>query len=299
MKIKVFVTGAGGFVGSHLVPMLLDAGFEVTSLVKSEKEKKLLPTNRVVIVGDLSRYKNWPKALKGHQVLVHLAAEISSKNKQAFVRNNTVATRNLIKAAKAAKISKIILFSSAAVTSIRKDDYAKTKADQEEIVVKSKISYNILRPSMIYGPKDTKNIGWLIRMVSRLPIIPLPGGGHFGRQPVYVKDICQVVIKLAMENYKDRIFEIHGKDYITMAQMVKTILGKTKRRRLTLPIPLGFLLLAFWLGERILNNPKFTTDQIKSLISGEKFTGDSWWKTFDIIPTSFEKGVQEMVKKKN
>lgn len=298
MKKKVFVTGAAGFIGSHLVPMLIENGFVVTALVRSKLEKKKQALEASIIVGDLAKVGSWMDQLKGHNVLIHLAAEISSKDEKDFKRNNVIATTNLVKAAKRAKIKKIVLFSSAAVTSIRRDPYADTKAQQEEIVRISKIPNHIIRPSMIYGPGDTKNIGWLIKVISRLPMIPLPGGGKFGRQPVYVDDICKIVLKLITGKYKKQIYEIHGKEYVTMAKMVQVITQKKKMRRITLSVPLVFLLMFFWLAEKIARNPKFTVDQIKSLISGEKFKGEKWWGTFDIIPTSFEAGVAKMIKDK-
>jgi len=298
MKKRIFVTGAAGFVGSYLVPMLINAGFKVTILIRLKKESKILPGGVKVIVADLSKKGPWQNKLKGHDVLIHLAAEISSTDPNMFEKNNVVATTNLIKAAKYAKIKKIILFSSAAVTSIRKDLYAQTKEKQEKIVIGSKINYLILRPSMIYGPGDTKNIGWLINLIKKLPAVPLPGGGHFGRQPIFIDDIARIVVKLVRGNYANKIFEIHGCEYVPMSKMVKVILKKSNKFRIIFPVPLHFLVGAFWLGEKLLPNPKFTTDQISSLISGEKFSGDKWWEIFDIIPTSFEAGVEKMISQK-
>jgi len=298
MRKKVFVTGAAGFVGSHLVPLLINNGYQVTALAKKSSEKKLITKLAKIVVGDLSRKGSWQKELPGNDYIVHLAAQISSKNKSEFEKNNVDSTKNLIEAAKKAKIKKVILFSSAAVTSIRQDAYAKTKSDQEKILKKSNLNYSILRPSMIYGPGDTKNIGWLIKFIKIMPIIPLPARGEFGRQPVYVNDICEVVLRLLSKNYSQKIFEIHGYEYLTLKRMVSSIIKALKITRVVLSIPVSSLLFSVALQEKILPNPKFTKDQIKSLISKEKFKGDSWWKTFGIIPTRFEAGIREMITKK-
>lgn len=296
MKQKVLVTGAAGFVGSHLVPLLLKKGYVVTALVKNAPEAKMVKLDCKMIIADLSKKGSWEDKIEDGSIIIHLAAEISSKNPSAFRLNNTVATQNLVQAAKRAKAKKIILFSSAAVTSIRLDWYAKTKKDQETIISLSKIPYKIIRPSMIYGPGDAKNIGWLIKMVKKLPIIPLPGGGNFGRQPVYVTDICRVVLKLISKNYPKNVYEIHGVEYVTMREMVKTIKQAIHSKKPTVVVPLFILESAIWFWEKALPNPKFTVDQIKSLTSGEKFSGDKWWLIFGIIPTKFEAGVAQMVK---
>lgn len=295
MKKKIFVTGAGGFVGSHLVPFLKNEGYYVSGLVRSRRESKIIKDYAQVAIGDLSVNGQWQNKIKGYDVIIHLAAEISSKTIQAFNKNNVRATENLVNAARRAGVQKIILFSSAAVTSIRQDFYAQTKKKQEEIVINSKINYLILRPSMIYGPGDTKNIGWLIKMIKRLPIVPLPGGGNFGRQPIFVGDICKIILKLIESKYKNRIFEIHGYQYVTMSQMTRIIIKKLGGFKPVISIPMFFLITAFYIGEKILPNPKFTVDQIKSLISGEKFRGDRWRETFDIIPTKFEDGINKMI----
>ncbi len=297
LRKNILITGAAGFVGTHLAPYLESKKYEVTVLVKNRKEKLQLNTKDRVVIGDLSKKGNWQKEIHGVDVIVHLAAQISAKKASLFYKNNTIATKNLIAAAKNNNIKNIILFSSAAVTSIRLDDYAKTKKDQETFIRKSSMNYAIIRPSMIYGPGDTKNVGWLISVLKKTPVVPLPGGGKFGRQPVYVKDICTIVEKIIKRGVSSEIYEIHGYEYITMEKMVKTILNKLKTRRLLINIPLTALYFAIRLNETLLPNPKFTTDQIRSLTSGERFKGDHWWKMFGIIPTKFEAGVASMVKK--
>lgn len=296
---NVFVTGAAGFVGRHLIRHLGPKNYRVTALVHNAHQKKLLPPKVKVVVGDLAQRSSWQAGLKEQDVLVHLASQISAKEREQFVKNNILATQNLVLAAKSFKVKKFIHFSSAAVTSIRLDDYAKTKKEQEEILKKSKISYVFIRPSMIYGPGDIKNVGWLISFIKKMPIIPLAGGGYFGRQPVYVTDICKIVLKLIAKDYKQKIFEIHGHEYVTLRRMITSIVKKLGVRRIIVNVPIWFLTATVAIQAKILPKPKFTVDQIKSLTSGEKFTGDTWWQTFGIMPTKFEAGIAEMIDKKN
>lgn len=292
---KILVTGAGGFVGTHLIAFLVKKNYQLTALVMTSREKKRLKGIRSVLVADLSKKGAWQKNLTGYDLIIHLAAQISAKTPDLFIKNNVVATQNLIDALKKNKVPEIIHFSSAAVTSIRLDDYARTKKTQEETVRKSKLKYTVLRPSMIYGPGDTKNVGWLIQIVKKLPIIPLPGGGEFGRQPVYVEDICKIVEKNIRAGSKNRVYEIHGVEYVSMKRMINVITKKLKTKRILINVPVILLLLAVKINESLFPNPKFTTDQIMSLTSGEKFKGDKWWITFDIIPTKFDAGVAKMI----
>ena len=293
-KKTILVTGASGFVGRNLVPYLLDKGYSVIALDKAKIDRDR-NSRLKVITADLSKPGKWQEQIKDADILVHLAAQISSKNPGDFDKNNVAATVNLVDALKNSQVKKIIHFSSAAVTSIRKDKYASTKETQEKLIKKSGKNYVMLRPSMMYGPTDDKNIGWLIRMIKKYPVIPLPGGGNFGRQPVYIGDVCQIVGKLITGRYPKKIYEIHGNEYVTMKQMVKVIIRAEKLKKVVMPIPNSWLFWTFFIGERVLPNPKFTSDQILSLTSGEKFKGDKWWKVFNVTPTTFEVGVHRMI----
>ena len=296
-KTKIFVTGAPGFVASHLIPMLVKNDYKITAMVRHLSEKSEISIRVKVVVGDLSQDGTWSKALRGKDVVIHLASQIAASSPILFARNNTLAARNLVDAAMHHKVKKFILFSSAAVTSTRLDMYAKTKKDQEEIVSKSSLNGTIFRPSMIYGPGDTKNIGWLISFIRKMPIIPLPAGDDIGRQPVYVEDICKIVLKVIEKDYPKKIYEIHGKEYITLKKMITTIIKILKLKRFVMTIPIWSLAMMISIQEKILPSPKFTRDQIESLTSGEKFKGDAWWETFGIIPTRFEVGVAKMIEK--
>ena len=141
---KIFLTGAEGFVGQHLLPRLLKAGHFVTAHAKSTKSKSFLKNASQISIGNLAKEGEWGDKLKDHRILIHLAAEISSKNKNDFIKNNVKATENIIKVCKKYKFEKIILFSSAAVTSMRQDSYSETKKRQEEIVTESGIPYLII-----------------------------------------------------------------------------------------------------------------------------------------------------------
>lgn len=293
-KKKILVTGASGFVGRNLVPFLLRKGYSVIALDKVKTSWDRNPRLKVVMA-DLSQPGKWQERIKTADILVHLAAQISAKDPKEFDKNNVEATINLLEALKGSKIKKIVHFSSAAVTSIRKDKYASTKADQEKLIKKSGVNYVMIRPSMMYGPGDDKNIGWLIRTIKKYPGVPLPGGGNFGRQPVFIGDVCQIVGKLISGRYPKKVYEIHGNEYVTMKQMVGVIIRTEKLKKIVVPIPNSWLFWTFFIGERVLPNPKFTSDQIISLTSGERFKGENWWKTFKVKPTSFEEGVSRMV----
>ena len=92
--MNILVTGAAGFVGRHLVPMIKIKGYQVTALVKNTNEKNYIPPQVKVIVGDLSERGEWQNSLKGQDAIIHLAAQINSKTKDLFKKNNVLPTKN-------------------------------------------------------------------------------------------------------------------------------------------------------------------------------------------------------------
>jgi nucleoside-diphosphate-sugar epimerase len=83
------------------------------------------------ILADLSEKGDWYDEFNGKETVINLAVQISSPNPDLLYRNNVLVTKNVLEAAKNAGVRRIIHFGSAAVYSVRKDDYAQTKLDEK------------------------------------------------------------------------------------------------------------------------------------------------------------------------
>jgi len=244
---------------------------------------------------DLAEKGDWYGEFIGKDLVINLVAQISSPDYEPFYRNNVLATENVIEAAKMAGIERIIHFSSAAVLSVRKDYYAQTKLESEELVKKSGLEYCILRPSLMFGPTDDKNIGFLIDFAKKVPCFPIPGHGKWPRQPIYIDDVCHLVISIMKKFPKNEIYNVNGKDVIYFRDMVKTVLDQLGgfKFRIFLPVSLfKFLMIAY---QRLKGEIRFTPDQVDSLTAEEVFPNYPWWDEFGIKFTSFEEGIKKMI----
>ena len=291
---NVIIFGAAGFLGQNLTPHLVHCGYTVTAIDKHEKNLRLLKHLNPQIqtqVADLSQQGTWRTCCKNQDVLVDLHAQIASPNKQDFVQNNIKATQLMVDAAKLYKIPYIVHISSAAVNSVRKDDYAATKKASEDIIQKSGIDFVSLRPSMMYGPFDNKNVGWLMSFAKKMPLFPMPGSGKYPRQPLFVQDMCALIAALIKSQPKNVMYNINGKriDFIDMVKIILRI-AKIPRPIVRLPIPI------FLLGLKGYNFMKrkvvFTPDQIHSLISGDVFEDFDFTKAYKVPQTTFEDGMR-------
>lgn len=297
--MKIVIAGGAGFVGRNLIRVMLEKGFkksEITVMDSNKENLNFIDKYGVkTVFADLSHGGKWEEKLSGSDFLINLAAQISSPEYEPFERNNILATQNLIGAAKRAKIFRIIHFSSAAVLSVRKDDYANTKLEGEELVVKSGLDYCIIRPSLMFGPTDDKNIGYLINFAKKFPFFPIPGHGRWPRQPLYIDDVCLMVISLIKNFPVNQIYSINGKETIYFKDMIKAVLDEVDgfHFRLFLPVSVFKFAMAFY--QKLSGNEEFTSDQVDSLTAEEVFPDYPWWDEFNIRPTSFQEGVRKMI----
>src|SRR5579862_6651074 len=217
--MKVLVTGATGFVGSHTVDALLEQDHEVKCLVRkaptgaNDRPRAEYVTG--VDVGDLGTLK--PEHFEGVDVVIHLVGIIREKGRQTFQRIHVQGTRNLLQVAKHARFKGRFIYMSAIGSSPHAPaEYSRTKATAEEAVKTSGFSYTILRPSIILG-KDGEFVAEMRALVlyGGLPIpipslvVPVPGSGENKFQPIYVNDLMTCVIKsLDSDATKDLIIEV-------------------------------------------------------------------------------------------
>lgn len=302
--MKIVIAGGTGFVGRNLVRILLKEGYKAENLTLIDYDKRNVKYFRNfslnIVLADIAVDGDWKQELNDADYVINLAAQISSPKFDKFYKNNVIATKNLINAScNNANLKGIIHFSSAAVLSVRKDNYAKTKAEGEDIVINSGFNYCIIRPSLMYGPTDDKNIGYLINFAKKFPFFPIPGNGKWPRQPIYIDDICYLIISILNNFPNNEIYSINGKEVIFFRDMIKTVLDELGGFKFRLFLPVSVFKLAMFLYQKMIGSEEFTTDQVDSLTAEETFPEYPWWDIFQIKTTSFKEGVKIMVDQKN
>jgi uncharacterized protein len=118
--MRIFITGSNGFVGTNLGRFLLDAGHEVTGLVRTEAKGETLPKGISYVVGEGTKPGKWQEAVSGHDVLINLAGvpifqRWTSAYKRLLYDTRILTTRNLVDAIPAESASSVTLLSTSAV----------------------------------------------------------------------------------------------------------------------------------------------------------------------------------------
>lgn len=184
--MKLAITGATGFVGSHLIERAVAAGHAVRALVRRRQPER---AGVEWVDGALEERPSLARLVEGCEAVVHVAGVING-DRQAFVQGNIAGTEGVVGAAAQAGIDRFIHISSLAAREPELSAYGWSKCVSEEPVIAAGGDWTIIRPPAIYGPRDRELLE-LFRLAKRR-IIPLPSGGRLS--VIAVQDLCDLIL---------------------------------------------------------------------------------------------------------
>jgi dihydroflavonol-4-reductase len=205
--MKALVTGATGFVGSHLTEALRRRGHEVTALARSPGKAEALTGQGVrVVPGDLHDTSALERAAQGQDVIYHVAGLVAARDEAEFLRANRDGTRNVLAAAERAGTHRFVLVSSLAAAGPSPRGaplsgqepprpvtaYGRSKLAGEQIVRGSPLRWSIVRPPIVYGPRDREILK--VFRLARLRIAPVFGDGAQELSSVHAADLAEALV---------------------------------------------------------------------------------------------------------
>ena len=294
---KIILPGGAGLVGQNLVARLIARGYSNIVVIDKHQTNlnilKDIHPQVAVHLADISQPGDWQNLFSGAEVVVMLQAQIGGLFYQEFVDNNVSSTKLILDLVEENNIPYLVHISSSVVESVADDFYTRSKIEQEQIVLQSGISCPILRPTLMFGWFDRKHLGWLARLMQKIPIFPIPGNGKFMRQPLYVADFCGVIISCIENRIPSGIFNISGHQKIDYIDMIRVIKKATGAKAVILKIPYGLFYFLLWVWALFDKNPPFTTQQLQALVAKDEFEVTDWPETFGVPFTPFEQAIEE------
>jgi nucleoside-diphosphate-sugar epimerase len=294
---KIVLPGGAGLVGQNLVLRLKANGY--TNIVVLDKHRKNLATLQrlhpdvTVEFADLAEPGEWKRHFDGADVVVMLQAQIGGHDYQEFARNNLDSSRHILTEMKKWKVPYLVHISSSVVESVAVDFYANTKTEQEKIVLENGFPGPVLRPTLMFGWFDRKHLGWLARFMKSTPIFPIPGHGRYMRQPLYVRDFCDIIISCINQRVERGIYNISGLEKIDYIDIIREIKRTSGLRTAIVRIPYGLFQLLLWIWGVFDRNPPFTTQQLAALVARDEFEVIDWPRIFGVEATPFSKALHE------
>jgi len=289
--MKVLVTGATGFVGSHLVEALRRRHAEVTALVRSTGKAPALESQGVrLVAGDLHDPAALERAAAGQDVIFHVAGLVAAMDEAEFLRVNREGTAGLLEAADRSRVRRFVLVSSMAAGGPSAPGrphtgdepprpvtaYGRSKLAAEELVRAGRVPWTILRPPMVYGPRDREVLK--VFRLARLGIAPVFGEGTQELSAVHGADLAQAIISAALaERAVGRLYYACHPETFTSAAFVRSVgaaLGRSVRV-LRLPRPLGSAALSVTgAAARLAGRPTILTPDKANEFFQAAWTGD-------------------------
>ena len=205
--MNTLVTGATGFIGKHLVPRLLEEGFNVSCLVRPGSYRPdFFKENVTWIDGDMCNISSLKTACRDADLIIHLAGIVKAKEVNDFFTVNTDGTKNLLSAKN--KQAKLIFISSQAALGPAPDHipldenapprpvsaYGHSKLLAEQAIIESDIAgnYTIIRPPMVYGPEDRESLS--IFRLAKYHVRPRIGFSKSWVCAIFVEDLVNFII---------------------------------------------------------------------------------------------------------
>ena len=253
------VTGGTGFVGSHLLRIAREQGYELRALTRGWRP----PEEGIDWVdGALDRADSLTRLCEGADAVIHIAGLING-TASAFETVNVTGTANLIDAARKARTRRFIHISSLAAREPKLSNYGRSKARSERVVAASGLDWTIIRPPAVYGPGDRETFE-LFKMARR-GLVALPPGGRFS--VIHVEDLARLILATIdetetwSETYEPDDGTLGGWEHRHFARTLGRVLGK---RPATVALP-KLVLQGASRVERLMrrDGAKLTADRVR------------------------------------
>ena len=280
------VTGATGFVGSHLVDALRAADRPVRALVRpSSRIERLRRTGAEVSVGALDDEAGLAAALRDVGVVYHLAAATRAPDERAYEQSNVHATDALMRAAaRMAEPPRVVFLGSLAAVGpatagLPLDEdaaprpltaYGRTKLAAERIVLgTADVPVVVLRPPAVYGPRD-RDLLTFFRLAA-MGVMPVPAGPDRPVQMIHVHDLVRALLLAAESTRSHRVYHVAESAIRPWSVVSALIANAVGRAPVRVPVPRALIWAAAALSEagaRATGRPTiFNRDKVRELLA--------------------------------
>ncbi len=272
---KVIITGANGFIGSHLIDALVSGNYKVIAIVRRSSNIECIENKGVRILRcGLENMSALKDAFKDANWVFHCAGLVKADNQAAFDFGNVKLTENVLEAALANKksIEKVIVLSSLAAAGPAELDkpinenvscnpvslYGKSKLKQEWLVAgyKGQLPLIIVRPPVVFGERDTEVLEFFKLVKMRL--VPLAGFRQKQLSIVYVKNLVLALVAMAKSTIHSEVYFVADKEQLSWKQLAESIANCFDKRVGFLYLP-HFFIKGLCLGGELIG--KFTNNK--------------------------------------
>jgi len=270
--LSCLITGATGFVGSHLAEACVRRGWSVRALVRPSSDTSLLRHHPIALVnGDLTEPDRVREAVAGVDVVFHTAAKVGDWGPiEGYRAVNVAALRELLEACTRRPLQRFVHLSSLGVNAPRHhygtdeneplpeqhvDGYTQTKVEAEQLALRyyreHQVPVVVLRPGFIYGPRDRTLLPRLLDNL-RMRRFRFLGSGRQALNCIYVGNLVEAMF-LAVEKSAavGQVYNLTDGEAVSKRRFINALVtGVGVPKPLPVPAPLWMARIVAWWGER-------------------------------------------------
>jgi uncharacterized protein YbjT (DUF2867 family) len=286
----ILVTGATGFIGRHVVNRLIADGYRVRCLIPENKRSHVTWEQQPEIIeGHVLDEEVLFRAVSGAHAIIHLESAQWWGRLRDLERVELVGTRNLVAAARAARVGRIITVSHLGSAPSSAYPLMRIKGMVEEVIRSSGLAYTVIRSGIVFGEEDA----FINHIAMSLRVNPLfflmPGRGEVVLHPIYIDDLVNAIVN-CLDNIDtvDTLMEIGGPEYITLEDLIRTVMRVSGMQRLIIPVPPYILRWTTAIYTRVLPRALITAQWLDILATNRTAQLANTFTYFGIRPRRLE-----------
>lgn len=268
--MKIAITGASGFVGSHLSQALLARGHEVVAIARGVRKSELeLSSPRLTwFASDLSNAGQLAQAFQGCDALAHCAGINREIGNQSYEKVHIGGTRNVVDAARAAGVPKIAMLSFLRARRNCGSAYHESKWAAEEVMRNSGLDYTVIKAGMIYGVGDHM-LDHLTKSLNTMPVFATVGMHELPIRPLAIEDLVRLLCAALVEGSMSRsTIAVTGPEELRLSEAARRVARVLGRRIYVFPAPAWFHRIFARVLEQAMKVPLVALAQVRILAEG-------------------------------
>jgi len=271
MKAKnCLIFGGSGQIGRNLIRKLTKNNYRVTVVTRNIHQKSYIIKTQAnagfidVVEANIFDERKIRQLFEKSNICVNLIGILFEQKKGNTFRNiHSIFPSILAKLSKEYNLKHFIHLSALGINEAKDSNYASSKLEGENQILKNFPLATILRPSVVYSIDDNFTTNFMT-LFNRLPLFPLYYEGKTKFTPIHCSDLTDTIYHVISKNIYSKIIECGGPEILTLKEIIRKLLNLIGKKRILLPLPFPVAKLTAKIFE-LLPTPLITQDQLRLL----------------------------------